>query len=152
MLTIALPPEIRVRVVDALVRARDREIGGVLMAEHTGVDFFTVREITIHRRDALASFVRHLQDAIGGIRMFFQRTGHEYARFNYLGEWHSHPLFSTEPSSKDDASMREIVLDAAVGANFVVLLVLKLESSSELTGTAHTYLPDGSKHRSMLSL
>lgn len=152
MLTIALPPEIRQRIVAALAAAREREVGGVLMAEHTGANFFTVREITIHRRGALASFVRHLREAIGGIRLFFRTTGYEYTRFNYLGEWHSHPMFSTEPSSTDDASMREIVSDTAVGATFVVLLVLKLDSSMKLTGTAHTYLPDGSKHRSTLSL
>lgn len=152
MLTLALTPEVQESIVAALERAQEREIGGVLMAEHTGNNHFTIRELTIHRRGAVASFVRHIGEAIRGIRRFFQRTGHEYTKFNYLGEWHSHPLFPAEPSLRDDTSMREIVEDPSVGATFVVLLVLKLGADGSLTGTAHTYLPDGSKHRSVLAL
>lgn len=45
--------------------------------------------------------------------------------------------------------MIEIVQDPTVGANFAVLLVVKLVRG-ELCGTLHTYLPDGSKHTSTL--
>lgn len=40
--------------------------------------------------------------------------------------------------------MRGIVMDARVGANFVVLLIFKLSRQGELEGSAHTYIPDGS--------
>jgi len=122
------------------------------MAEHTGVNEFTVRDVTIHRRGTLASFVRHIAEAAAGLRHFFERTQRSYLRFNYLGEWHSHPLYSTQPSRQDDASMLEIVEDVAVGATFAVLLVVKLTSDGQLVGSAHTYLPDGRKHVSMLSI
>lgn len=152
MLTITLPPDVAQGIHSALRRAGDREIGGVLLAEHTGHNYFTVREVTIHRRGTFASFVRHIGDAIRGLRAFFQRTGEHYERFNYLGEWHSHPLFPPEPSSQDDFSMRQIVQDPDVGATFVVLLVLRLGTADAIVGTVHTYLPDGSKHRSTLVL
>ena len=46
--------------------------------------------------------------------------------------------------------MREIVQDDRVGANFIVLLIVKLTGEGEMEGSVHTYLPDGSKHRSLL--
>ena len=55
------------------------------------------------------------------------------------------------PSARDDGSMRQIVEDPKVGANFAVLLIVKLGEKGELIATAHTYLPDGSKHRSNVS-
>ena len=151
MIHILLPSNIHLSFVQALRQAGTREIGGILMAEHTGFDEFTVRRITIHRRGTWSTFVRHVAEAIAGLRQFFERTQHEYTRHNYLGEWHSHPLFSAQPSVKDDTSMREIVQDPNVGATFAVLLVLKLGPSDVLVGSAHTYLPDGSKHESRLT-
>lgn len=150
MLQIRLPPEFRDRLIAGLQDAGPREIGGILMAEHTGVNDFTVRDLTVHRRGTWSSFVRTLADALLGLRAFFNRTQCSYTRYNYLGEWHSHPSFSTQPSETDDASMRAIVGDLSVGATFVVLVILKLDIGGALAASAHTYLPDGSKHESQL--
>lgn len=150
MLKLLLPGEVSRAISSALRKAGVREIGGVLMAEHIDHNEFVVRDITIHRRGALASFVRRIEDAVGRLRLFFDRAGHDYTRFNYLGEWHSHPSFTPEPSGKDDLSMLQIVQDQTVGANFAVLLVVKLDVHGRLVGTAHTYLPDGSKGRSFV--
>jgi hypothetical protein len=147
MLNLILSPEISGTITAALKKAGRREVGGILLAEHVGPNEFTVREITIHSRGAIASFVRLIEDALGRITSFFQATQHDYRRFNYLGEWHSHPSFESEPSSRDDASMREIVQDSNVGANFVALLIVKLDPDGNLLASAHAYLPDGSKHR-----
>ena len=121
------------------------------MGEHIGPNLFVVREMTVHRRGAFASFVRRIEDAIGRLRAFFQQTGHDYTRFNYLGEWHSHPSFAPYPSRTDDLSMLQIVQDETVGANFAVLLIVKLGAEGELVCTAHTYLPDGLRAPSIVS-
>jgi integrative and conjugative element protein (TIGR02256 family) len=152
MIHVLLPPDVRVRLIKALRQAGAREIGGILMGEHTNIDEFTVREITIHRSGTWTTFVRHVTEAIVGLRRFFERTQGAYTRYNYLGEWHSHPSFSTQPSATDDASMREIVQDPNVGATFAVLLIFRLHPSNELVGSSHTYLPDGTKHESQLTL
>jgi hypothetical protein len=89
-------------------------------------------------------------EALGRLLAFFEHANHDYERFNYIGEWHSHPCFAPEPSLRDDASMRQIVEDPQVGAHFVVLLVVKLDTAGQLLATAHTYLPDGGKHRSIV--
>jgi proteasome lid subunit RPN8/RPN11 len=150
MLTLVLPAEIATKVQHALVRSGKQEIGGVMMAEHASVNTFIVRDLTIHRRGTLASFVRRIEEAWSALTRFFERTRRDYERFNYIGEWHSHPSFEPFPSGRDHESMHEIILDRSVGANFVVLMIVKLSPAGALVGTAHTYLPDGRFERSEL--
>ena len=152
MLNVILPAEICGTITTALEKAGRSEIGGVLLAEHVGPDEFAVREITVHARGTIASFVRLIEDALGRITAFFQDTRQDYRRFNYVGEWHSHPSFEPEPSGRDDASMRQIVRDAKVGANFVALLIVKLDPTGKLLSSAHAYLPDGGKQRGTVTI
>src|SRR3954471_14861148 len=111
MLTLILPSELSTRIKKALRDASSREVGGILMAEHVGLETFSFSELTIHRRGTFASFVRRVEDALGFLRAFFRLKNHDYTRFNYIGEWHSHPSFAPVPSATDDASMREIIAD-----------------------------------------
>ena len=152
MLTLTLPDNIQTQLISALRASGLREVGGVLMAEHVGLDAFTVRSVTVHRRGSFVSFVRWFEDALAPLRDFFKAANHQYSRFNYIGEWHSHPSFNPAPSPRDDATMREIIQDKGVGANFVVLLIVKLGSAGELLGSVHVYLPSGAKHPADLAL
>lgn len=151
MLRITVPPEIQAKLHTALTKAGARECGGVLMGEHVGENHFVVRDLEIQKPGAIASFMRSVSGAARAIRAFCASNGNDYRRFNYLGEWHTHPLFSVQPSSRDHATMRELAMDAQVGANFVVLLIFRLHGVA-LEGSAHTYLPDGSVYRSELDL
>lgn len=150
MLTLSLPSDIAIKITEALKSAKEKECGGVLMAEHVGVNHFVIRQITVQRTGSFSRFLREIREALAGIRAYFDGTSHDYAKFNYLGEWHSHPSFAAEPSQTDHESMREIIQDMDVGANFVVLLVLKLNAHGALMGSAHTYLADGIPRRSDL--
>jgi [CysO sulfur-carrier protein]-S-L-cysteine hydrolase len=152
MITLILRREVAERMRVALHGAGRREIGGVLMAEHTGSNEFEVLDLTIHGRGTIAFFLRKAEEAVTRLKSFFVRVNHDYVRFNYLGEWHSHPSFELEPSEKDDISIREIVEDRYVGANFVVLLIVKLADKGELLMRAYTYLPNGTKYESTVSV
>ncbi|WP_090680312.1 Mov34/MPN/PAD-1 family protein [Paraburkholderia phenazinium] len=151
MLRVTVPPEVRELLIAALRRAGHRECGGVLLGEHVGTNHFVVRSLTVHQTGAVATFVRRLGGVVKAIKMYCRSHGDNFGHFNYLGEWHSHPLFSVQPSPKDHSTMRELATDHRVGANFVVLLVFRL-SGQQLEGSAHTYLPDGSVHLSNLDL
>lgn len=151
MLRITVPADVQATLRNALSKAGDRECGGVLMGEHLGVNHFVVRALSVQKPGALASFVRRLAGALKAIKAFCGSTGNDYTRFNYLGEWHTHPLFSVQPSARDHATMRDLAMDQRVGANFVVLLIFRLNGGA-LEGSAHTYLPDGKVHRSELGL
>ncbi len=149
--TIILPSEIRSRLLSSLREAGDQEIGGVLMGEQLEPGRFKVVDVTIQTQGGtVARFVRALAEALVGLRNFFRRTHHDYERFNYLGEWHSHPSFSPIPSQTDHQTMLELVEDPGVGAQFAALLIVKLNGELELVGSVTVYLADGKAQRGRL--
>jgi hypothetical protein len=138
-----IPPEIELRLVNALSQAGKKEIGGILMGEHVGPDIFRVKEVTIQRKGGtFAAFVRIVAEIIAPLRAYFDATKHDYARFNYLGEWHSHHSFALSPSGRDHMTMYEIVMDPEVGARFVLLLLVKLSDGDQLEGGVTVYQPN----------
>ena len=129
------------QVVDLLkreLRGRRNEIGGVLVGEHVEGETFRVVEASVQRTGGSAvHFVRDPEHSREFLEDFFARTGKDYRRFNYIGEWHSHPSFEPIPSTSDIRAMRDIVEDRDVGVNFAVLVVarLLLRSSLQLSAT-----------------
>ena len=140
---LVLPHDLTQQLVDALGKAGRREIGGILMAEHVSENIFRVRSLTIQRRGGtFATFIRAARAIIGPLLEFFRATDHNYTRFNYIGEWHSHPSFAPVPSFQDHRTMNEIIEDRQLGALFVVLLIAKLNSARALESTVTVYKPD----------
>lgn len=122
-----LPPGIPDRLRRELRRARRREIGGLLLGEHVAGETFRIVDITVQRSGGSeVHFVRDPAQHRAQLDGFFQQTGKNYERFNYLGEWHSHPSFEPLPSGLDIQSMQSIVEDQRVGVNFLVLLIVRL--------------------------
>lgn len=72
---------------------------------------------------------------------FFRKTGRDFQRFNYLGEWHSHPHFPVIPSGSDVRAMQAIVNDRGVGATFAALLIIRLRSDNTLEIGPYLFLP-----------
>jgi integrative and conjugative element protein (TIGR02256 family) len=129
------------RLERELRRAGRKEIGGLLMGEHVGDGLFRVVELSVQRSGGThACFIRRPEDHKTELERFFAQTGNDYARFNYLGEWHSHPSFEPLPSDTDIRTMQSMIEDPDVGVNFLVLMVCRLESGSgrvlHLTATA----------------
>ena len=141
---IYLPTDILKKLIPALEKAGAREIGGVLMGEHVDEAEFRIVDLTIQKKFGNAlSFLRLIRDAVGSLKKFFKQTGYNYKKFNYLGEWHSHPSFPPVPSLQDIQSMQEIVIDPDTGANFAVLLIVQLKGEYEIEATATTFFRDG---------
>jgi len=149
VLRVTIPIDIRDAMQQALLQAGSRECGGVMMGEHIGINHFAVRRITVQKPGGVVSFVRSMRGVVKSINRFLWANGNDFRRFNYLGEWHSHPLFGVQPSSQDDATMRDLVTNREVGANFLVLLIVRMQGST-VEGSVHTYLPNGCMHRSDL--
>ena len=150
MAKILLPIKIADRMVEALQKAGRRETGGILMGEHVTENTFRVIDITIQRQPGtFASFIRALSGIKPALRRFFRRTYYEYTRFNYLGEWHSHSSFALEPSSTDFQSMLQIVQDPAMGVNFAVLIIVRLDLEA-LRLAAYLFLSDGTFKRAKI--
>lgn len=151
MTTVLLPPEIEDRLRPALEAAGEKEIGGILMGECLTPGVFRIVDVSIQkRRGSFSRFVRGIADALVALKQFFSRTRHDYQRFNYLGEWHSHPSFHPIPSQTDMDSMQEMVEDKAVGAHFLVLLIIRL-GGSDLQATATVFQPSMEPMQATLS-
>ena len=143
-MTIFLPHAVQRRLASALAKAGNREIGGVLMGEDMGEASYRIVDFTKQPAEGTAaSFIRSVTDCLAPLRKFFHKHDHDYRRFDYLGEWYSHPLFIPRPSSTDIETMRGIVSDPEVGATFVVLLIIRLDSTGRLEGSATVFLPHG---------
>jgi integrative and conjugative element protein (TIGR02256 family) len=137
-----LPNKIRSQWTNALRAAGRREIGGLLLGELVRPGTFNIAEITIQRSGGtFCHFVRDPKLHDKAIDQFFERTGRNYERFNYLGEWHSHPSFSIRPSRSDVRSMYRIVSEPSVGANFAALVIVRLASRTELEMSACVFRP-----------
>jgi len=133
------------KIVDLLkreLRGRRDEIGGVLVAEHVNGETFRIVELSVQRTGGSAvHFVRDPVHSKEFLADFFARTGNDYRRFNYIGEWHSHPAFQPVPSGADIRAMYEIVEDADVGVNFAVLIVARLLLRTSLQLSATLFRP-----------
>jgi integrative and conjugative element protein (TIGR02256 family) len=135
-----LPNPLIRRLLRELRRAGNREIGGLLMGEHVREEVFRIVDISVQRSGGThACFIRHPKDHQKALKKFFARTGNDYRRFNYLGEWHSHPGFAPVPSDTDVRTMQSLVVDATDGANFLVLLIAKQDHANRLQATATVF-------------
>jgi proteasome lid subunit RPN8/RPN11 len=138
-----LPADQIARLRDALRRAGTREIGGQIFGEQLAPSNFVATELTLQRRPG--TFARFVVDLIQAARdavRFFDRTAHQYTRYNYIGEWHSHPSFAVRPSEVDVAAMRRLVRDPDFKGGFAVLMITRLEGD-ELTCGAWMFDPAG---------
>ncbi len=135
-----LAPKVCKRLKRELRKAGRREIGGLLMGEHVADELFRVVEISVQRAGGTyACFIRRPEDHQEQLQKFFAEKGNDYSRFNYLGEWHSHPSFEPAPSDTDIRAMQAIVEDPDVGVNFLLLLVCKRSTAGAIEGTATAF-------------
>ena len=150
---VLLTPQVTKRLQRELRRAGSREIGGLLLAEHVGEELFRIVEISVQRTGGThAGFMRDPSRHQRQLKKFFRRTGEDYERFNYLGEWHSHPSFSADPSATDIETMQSIVEDPAVGVNFLVLLVCRRNADDEVEASSAAFLAHHPPARVSLAL
>ena len=140
---IALAPDQTGRLVAALRQAGVKEIGGQLFGEQLAPSDFRVTELTVQSRPGtFARFIVDLLQAARDAVRFFDRTEHRYTRYNYIGEWHSHPSFAVQPSGTDAATMRDLVRDSQFVGYFAILMIVRLDAEA-LTAGAWVFDPQG---------
>ena len=123
-----------------LAKAGAREIGGVLVGEHLSENVFRLVDLSFQESPGTEScFVRRPEEHERFFADFFERTGRDFERFNYIGEWHSHPSFDAWPSRVDHTQMQDIVEDDVSAPLFSVLVVTRLASRTEIELSATAY-------------
>jgi hypothetical protein len=149
---VRVPPDQASALRTALQRAGTREIGGQIFGEQLAPSDFRATELTFQRRPGtIGRFVVDLVEAARDAIRFFQRTEHRYTRFNYIGEWHSHPRFAVSPSVVDLQTMSNLVLDPDFKGNFAVLLIVRLDGGRLMCG-AWLFNPQGQGNTVSLEL
>ncbi len=110
-----------------------------MAAEQVADGKFVVRALSVQRDGTVASFKRDPSRHRAFMRRFHTRTGNNPERFNYLGEWHSHPSFLALPSGPDLRQMQALIEDREQASLFLVLMVIKLAREGTLIGSAHAF-------------
>jgi [CysO sulfur-carrier protein]-S-L-cysteine hydrolase len=140
MVTISLPSDQRARFRACLRRAGRREIGGTLMGEQVAPDHFRIVDFSVDATSGTAAhFVRSPAHHAKALETFFLKTGSDFRRFNYLGEWHSHPSFPVRPSQEDMISMQSLV-DGERGIEFSALIIVRLRCLIRLEAAAYMFI------------
>ena len=136
------PPDLVEKLAVELRRAGSREIGGVLVGEHVGPNEFRIVDLSVQRAGGSRTcFVRRPEQHGRFLNAFFARTEREFERFNYLGEWHSHPSFAVQPSATDVRQMHDIVSEGENVPLFAVLMVVRLSNQDALEVNALAFRP-----------
>ncbi|KAK45339.1 hypothetical protein BG58_18345 [Caballeronia jiangsuensis] len=140
MIEVQMAPECAAMLLRELRRAGTDEIGGVLATERVADRVFRIVDLSVQRKGGtFAAFSRDASLHKRFIRRFHDLTGHQYERFNYLGEWHSHPSFPALPSPTDVLTMHSLLEAPEQMANFLVLLIVKRSSAGKLEASAHAF-------------
>ena len=122
---VEMPQLLRARMRKTLAKAGRCETGGVLMAEQLEPGMFRIMDYSIDPEvGGKAHFVRSPEHHAVVLNEFFRTTGNDFARYNYLGEWHSHPNHRAVPSAADIAAMHDLV-HGERDIPFALLLVVR---------------------------
>ena len=133
---IRLPADQMQVLRDVLHQAGSKEIGGQIYGEQIAPSNFVITELTVQKR--AGTFSRFVVDLIQVARdaaRFFDRTQHQYDRYNYVGEWHSHPNFEIYPSDVDMETMFRLVTDKDFKGRFAILMIARLYGEELAYGT-----------------
>ncbi|NEI82132.1 hypothetical protein GR240_36685 [Rhizobium leguminosarum] len=140
MVKLILPEPVASKILSALAVAGRQEIGGLLVAEHVGDVTFRIVDASIQTVNGTAThFERDPSLHARFLEEFFEKTSGDFTRFNYIGEWHSHPSFAPVPSRDDIQSMWSIISDPATSVNFAVLLIVRRGNSRKLILSATAF-------------
>ena len=131
--------------VHDLTRAGSREIGGVLFGEQIKEGEFRIVDATRQHfgGGTKLRFRRRGVQARKQILALHDRFSGDAKRFNYLGEWHSHPNAPVVPSMRDEITMHQLLADQAGAINFLVLAIVRLTRSGAVEIGAQSYLSTG---------
>ncbi|NHN93074.1 MULTISPECIES: Mov34/MPN/PAD-1 family protein [Acetobacter] len=142
-----LSPNVAQRLAKVLRQRGSTETGGILMGEHVAHDEFRIVNFSVQRsKGTFASFLRMPRLHLRQLERFFKQTEHDYMKYNYLGEWHSHPSFGVTPSFPDLHAMHTLVDDASTGATFAILMIVRLDQDTTLNAGTYLFMPGDAGH------
>lgn len=136
MLEVNISDTIVKKIKRELRAAGKRETGGILMAEQIKENTFSILDFSVDRIAGTESgFRRHEAEHVRALDTFLEQHNNNYSKYNYLGEWHSHPSFSVQPSLIDMNTMTKMV-NRDITVKFAALLIVRLDFWFKLSASA----------------
>lgn len=137
---LVLPNSVLKKLRLHMLKAGKREIGGMLMGEDLGGQVFRIVDFSVDmKRGTTSSFIRDSDEHDLALQRFYEETGADYKRFNYLGEWHTHPSFAVAPSINDISAMQGIV-NGGGNVDFAFLFISRLRWFWQFECSAHLFI------------
>jgi proteasome lid subunit RPN8/RPN11 len=150
-LEIIIPKKISLILIKQISKHSPLETKGALFAEDLGNDTFKIDEVYLEPKPGTTTFVKLY---INQEYLSFQKNYHKFrknnfSKYNYIGDWHSHPLFECLPSSYDVSEVEEDIKKS--NAIFLVQIILKV-LKGRLVGNAFYYTRETSAKKVKLSI
>ncbi len=148
---IIIPKKISLILIKQISKHSPLETKGALFAEDLGNDTFKIDEVYLEPKPGTTTFVKLY---INQEYLSFQKNYHKFrknnfSKYNYIGDWHSHPLFECLPSSYDVSEVEEDIKKS--NAIFLVQIILKV-LKGRLVGNAFYYTRETSAKKVKLSI
>lgn len=121
--SVVLPTEIRRRMLDLAAAKAPNETGGILIGRRQG-DTLTIVSASDAGPNAISEPTRFQRDGKYCQDFLLGQVRQLGADYDYVGEWHSHPSTSPEPSSRDTDSFTEIAEDPDVLTAAPLLIIV----------------------------
>jgi integrative and conjugative element protein (TIGR02256 family) len=138
--TLVLPPEVREQLVARACQHAPQETGGILVGRRQGSEVLVVAASDAGP-NAVSTPERFVRDGEHCQRFLAEQVArHGEDPIDYIGEWHSHPGASADPSPRDLASLEEIAQDPQYLTRCPVSLIVGLpqgHDEPELVCTCH---------------
>lgn len=136
-ISISLDDNSKQKIVEALKRYSPNEIGGILIGNKVSEDYIIVNDVSISNERGLFNFASFIRDTIKAQKLLNEH--YKNSTGFYVGEWHSHPSFSLNPSSKDINTMKGIIQDKNYNVSFAILIIVKLNLEKELESKGYLF-------------
>lgn len=121
--------EIANKLYKILKKAGSKEIKGACFAKFIENETYEIEEIYVSPIIGNSEFSNLIIDLKYKKfeNQYFKKKLFDYENHNYIGDWHSHPLFDCRPSNYDIDELKEEVDKS--NANFLIQLIIKIENN-----------------------
>lgn len=125
---IIVPKEISERIYKQVDKNGVNETKGALFAEQTGNEEFLIEDVYMSKTKGNTVFSNLINNCAYKRfeKKYFKKHSFDYEKHNYIGDWHSHPLYECVPSNFDKKELMEELSKS--NAIFLIQVILKIEN------------------------
>lgn len=135
---IIVPKKITNKIFAAVNKAGTKETKGALFAKYVSYNCYEIEDVYISKVKGTNVFSILIVNCSYRKfeKQYFKKYNNDFENHNYIGDWHSHPLFECNPSNYDVHEAFDELENS--NANFLIQLIVKIENN-KLVGNCFLY-------------